>query len=98
MFSITTISSYSPWHYYEDVVLIAQTEEELNSAARKMTETRFSCGSADNITCIVVKFHHERGEPEQTQQHARGSAEPSETQYSNKPNAEESQQKPKANP
>ncbi|KAL0304390.1 UNVERIFIED_CONTAM: putative protein phosphatase 2C 76 [Sesamum radiatum] len=60
----------------EDAVLIAQTEEEPEAAARKLTETAFSRGSADNITCIVVKFNHERGEPEQTQLHLRLSAEP----------------------
>ncbi|KAK4384867.1 putative protein phosphatase 2C 76 [Sesamum angolense] len=78
--------------------LIAQTEEEPESAARKLTETAFSRGSADNITCIVVKFNHERGEPEQTQQHIRLSAEPLETQQSSKPDADESQQKCIADP
>ncbi|XP_011076017.1 probable protein phosphatase 2C 76 [Sesamum indicum] len=82
----------------EDAVLIAQTEEEPEAAARKLTETAFSRGSADNITCIVVKFNHQRGVPEQTQQHLRLSAEPSETQQSSKPDAEESQQKPVADP
>ncbi|GAB4858428.1 hypothetical protein Ancab_009901 [Ancistrocladus abbreviatus] len=44
----------------QDAVSIAQTEEEPEAAARKLTETAFTRGSADNITCIVVRFHHEK--------------------------------------
>lgn len=47
----------------EDAVSIARVEEEPEGAARKLTETAFTRGSADNITCIVVKFHHEKAEP-----------------------------------
>ncbi|KAL8160563.1 hypothetical protein V2J09_002100 [Rumex salicifolius] len=43
----------------EDAVNIARDEEEVEAAARKLTETAFTRGSADNITCIVVRFHHE---------------------------------------
>lgn len=32
------------------------------AAARKLTDTAFTRGSADNITCIVVKFHHDKTE------------------------------------
>lgn len=46
----------------EDAVSIALGEEEPEAAARKLTETAFSRGSADNITCIVVRFHHDRTE------------------------------------
>ncbi|GER25186.1 protein phosphatase 2C family protein [Striga asiatica] len=42
----------------EDAVSIAQREDDPENAARKLTETAFIRGSADNITCIVVKFHH----------------------------------------
>ncbi|GAB4852035.1 hypothetical protein Ancab_016228 [Ancistrocladus abbreviatus] len=42
----------------EDAISIARTEEEPEAAARKLTETAFTQGSADNITCIVVRFHH----------------------------------------
>ncbi|MCL7032520.1 hypothetical protein MKW94_021037 [Papaver nudicaule] len=42
----------------EDAVSLARTEEEPDAAALKLAETAFSRGSADNITCIVVKFHH----------------------------------------
>ncbi|MGV7468005.1 hypothetical protein PJI21_28910, partial [Mycobacterium kansasii] len=46
----------------EDAVSIARAEEEPEAAARKLTETAFNRGSADNITCIVVKFNHGTGE------------------------------------
>ncbi|PKA54083.1 putative protein phosphatase 2C 52 [Apostasia shenzhenica] len=42
----------------EDAISLARTEEEPEAAARKLTEMAFSRGSADNITCIVVRFHH----------------------------------------
>ncbi|GLT53353.1 hypothetical protein SLA2020_266310 [Shorea laevis] len=47
----------------DDAVSLARTEEEPEAAARKLTEAAFNRGSADNITCIVVKFHHERATP-----------------------------------
>jgi len=46
----------------QDAVSIALGEEEPEAAARKLTETAFSRGSADNITCIVVRFRHDRTE------------------------------------
>ncbi|XP_059304651.1 probable protein phosphatase 2C 76 isoform X2 [Lycium barbarum] len=52
----------------EDAISLAQAEEEPEAAARKLTETAFTRGSADNITCIVVKFHHKKAEPEGSQQ------------------------------
>lgn len=47
----------------QDAISIVQTEEDPEAAARKLTETAFTRGSADNITCIVVKFHHKKAEP-----------------------------------
>lgn len=47
----------------QDAVSLATTEEEPEAAARKLIDTAFTRGSADNITCIVVKFHHEKSEP-----------------------------------
>ncbi|KAL9330970.1 hypothetical protein ACSQ67_000580 [Phaseolus vulgaris] len=44
----------------DDAVSLARTEEEPEAAARKLTEVAFSRGSADNITCIVVRFHHDK--------------------------------------
>ncbi|XP_009629031.1 probable protein phosphatase 2C 76 isoform X1 [Nicotiana tomentosiformis] len=52
----------------EDAISLAQAEEEPEAAAKKLTETAFTRGSADNITCIVVKFHHKKVEPEGSQQ------------------------------
>ncbi|WOG90831.1 hypothetical protein DCAR_0310077 [Daucus carota subsp. sativus] len=46
----------------EDAVALAINEEEPMAAARKLTDTAFTRGSADNITCIVVKFNHEKSE------------------------------------
>ncbi|KAL5989300.1 hypothetical protein ACLOJK_010190 [Asimina triloba] len=45
-----------------DAVSLARAEDEPEAAARKLTETAFTRGSADNITCIVVRFHHDRVE------------------------------------
>lgn len=44
----------------EDAVSLVKIEEEPEAAARKLTETAFSRGSGDNITCIVVKFQHDK--------------------------------------
>ncbi|RLM98700.1 putative protein phosphatase 2C 52 [Panicum miliaceum] len=44
----------------EDAVSLVKMEEEPEAAARKLTETAFSRGSGDNITCIVVKFQHDK--------------------------------------
>ncbi|XP_061360107.1 probable protein phosphatase 2C 76 isoform X2 [Gastrolobium bilobum] len=47
----------------DDAVSLARAEEEPEAAARKLTEAAFSRGSADNITCIVVRFHHDKPDP-----------------------------------
>jgi protein phosphatase 1L len=44
----------------QDAVSLVKIEEEPEAAARKLTETAFSRGSGDNITCIVVKFQHDK--------------------------------------
>ncbi|CAN1264141.1 Probable protein phosphatase 2C 76 [Linum perenne] len=41
----------------EDAVTLAKSEEEPEAAAKKLVETAFTKGSADNITCIVVKLN-----------------------------------------
>ncbi|CAN0901860.1 Probable protein phosphatase 2C 76 [Linum grandiflorum] len=43
----------------EDAIALARSEEEPEAAAKKLVETAFTKGSADNITCIVVKLHRE---------------------------------------
>ncbi|KAK1275753.1 putative protein phosphatase 2C 52 [Acorus gramineus] len=44
----------------EDAVMLAGSEDESEAAARKLTEAAYTRGSADNITCIVVRFHHDK--------------------------------------
>jgi len=45
-------------------------------AARKLTETAFARGSGDNITCIVVKFHHNDPTAATTQADSAGCSDP----------------------
>lgn len=52
---------------WQDAASIARMEDEPEAAARKLTETAFTRGSADNITCIVVKFHHSKADPDESQ-------------------------------
>lgn len=87
-------------HSFQDAVSIAQTEEEPVAAARKLTETAFTRGSADNITCIVVKFHHEKLDPKETHQHLEAESQPKETQKNSQaaPWPEESQPTSKPEP
>lgn len=49
---------------FQDAISLAHTEDEPEVAARKLTDAAFTRGSADNITCIVVRFHHEKAEAE----------------------------------
>ncbi|KAF7148996.1 hypothetical protein RHSIM_Rhsim03G0200600 [Rhododendron simsii] len=64
-FELLVLASDGLWDVVpnEDAVALARTEEEPEAAARKLTETAFTRGSADNITCIVVKFHHRKADP-----------------------------------
>jgi len=64
-FEVLVLASDGLWDVVpnEDAVALAQLEEEPEAAARKLTETAFTRGSADNITCIVVKFHHQKANP-----------------------------------
>lgn len=59
-FELLVLASDGLWDVVpnEDAVLLARGEEEPEAAARKLTEAAFTRGSADNITCIVVKFDH----------------------------------------
>lgn len=50
-------------YFDQDAVSIARAEEAAEAAARKLTEAAFNRGSADNITCIVVRFNHEKRHP-----------------------------------
>ncbi|OWM79627.1 probable protein phosphatase 2C 76 isoform X1 [Punica granatum] len=65
-FELLILASDGLWDVVpnEDAVSLARAEEEPEIAARKLTEAAFNRGSADNITCIVVKFHHSKTEAE----------------------------------
>ncbi|WCJ36811.1 Protein phosphatase 2C family protein [Euphorbia peplus] len=57
-FELLVLASDGLWDVVtnEDAVSLAQAEEDPEAAAKKLTEAAFTRGSADNITCIVVKF------------------------------------------
>ncbi|KAJ6842149.1 putative protein phosphatase 2C 52 [Iris pallida] len=59
-FELLVLASDGLWDVVanEDAVTLARLEEDPEAAARKLTEIAFSRGSADNITIIVVRFHH----------------------------------------
>ncbi|KAF8042883.1 hypothetical protein BT93_A1265 [Corymbia citriodora subsp. variegata] len=61
-FELLVLASDGLWDVVpnEDAVSLARGEEEPEAAARKLTEAAFTRGSADNITCIVVKFNHDQ--------------------------------------
>ncbi|KAL3650546.1 hypothetical protein CASFOL_006949 [Castilleja foliolosa] len=84
----------------EDAISIAQTEENPEGAARKLTETAFTRGSADNITCIVVKINHTKANPEpnETQRNPEHNPQPNEAEQNIKPNPEETPETSKAEP
>ncbi|KAF5451094.1 hypothetical protein F2P56_031392 [Juglans regia] len=64
-FELLVLASDGLWDVVpnDDAVSLARTEEDPEAAARKLTEAAFTRGSADNITCIVVKFLHDRADP-----------------------------------
>ncbi|CAA0826418.1 Probable protein phosphatase 2C 76 [Striga hermonthica] len=80
----------------EDAVSIAQSEDDPEGAARKLTETAFTRGSADNITCIVVKFHHAKAASlvEAQQQILESNPQPEESHEDSKLNPNEPEEAP----
>lgn len=44
---------------------MVQAIDDAQRAATKLTSEAYNKGSADNITCVVVRFHHggKRGQP-----------------------------------
>ena len=42
----------------QDAVSIVESISDAMDAAKTLTETAFNRGSADNISCLVVRFHH----------------------------------------
>ncbi|KAK4277533.1 hypothetical protein QN277_015520 [Acacia crassicarpa] len=58
----------------DDAASLARAEDEPETAARRLTEAAFSRGSADNITCIVVRFHHDKASPANSEEAGSGSS------------------------
>ncbi|XP_011010457.1 PREDICTED: probable protein phosphatase 2C 76 isoform X2 [Populus euphratica] len=69
-FELLVLASDGLWDVVpnEDAVSIARTGEEPETAARKLTEAAFTRGRADNITCMVVRFHRAKIDPSNAQQ------------------------------
>eukprot|EP00249_Psilotum_nudum_P012221 c23659_g1_i3 orf=485-1339(+) len=44
----------------QDAVSMIQSVSDPEEAANRLTEAAYKQGSADNITCVVVRFHHEK--------------------------------------
>lgn len=44
--------------YLQDAVTMVQNIQDAEEAAKRLTEEAFKKGSADNITCVVIRFHH----------------------------------------
>jgi protein phosphatase 1L len=42
----------------QDAVTMVQHIQDAEEAAKRLTEEAFKKGSADNITCVVIRFHH----------------------------------------
>ncbi|KAE8728241.1 putative protein phosphatase 2C 76 [Hibiscus syriacus] len=61
-FELLVLASDGLWDVVpnQDAISLAQEEEEPEVAAIKLTETAFTRGSTDNVTCIVVRFHHDK--------------------------------------
>jgi protein phosphatase 1L len=58
--SHVTVENLIVFSSCQDAVSLVKMEEDPEAAARKLTETAFGRGSGDNITCVVVKFQHDR--------------------------------------
>lgn len=48
--------------FMQEAVSLVKSIEDPEAAARKLTETAFAKGSADNITCVVVRFNHNKND------------------------------------
>lgn len=78
-FELLVLASDGLWDVVpnEDAVTLALSEQEPELAARKLIETAFSRGSADNITCIVVRLYNQSPTTEtQTQTQTQPEPEP----------------------
>ena len=48
--------------FMQEAVSLVKSIEDPEAAARKLTETTFAKGSTDNITCVVVRFNHNKND------------------------------------
>lgn len=46
------------WLFIQDAVTMVQNIQDAEEAAKRLTEEAYKKGSADNITCVVIRFHH----------------------------------------
>jgi len=44
--------------FTQDAVTMVQNIQDAEEAAKRLTDEAFKKGSADNITCVVIRFHH----------------------------------------
>jgi serine/threonine protein phosphatase PrpC len=42
----------------QDAVTMVLNIQDAEEAAKRLTEEAYKKGSADNITCVVIRFHH----------------------------------------
>ena len=42
----------------QEAVDLIRDKDDAEAAAKFLTDEAFKRGSADNITCVVVRFHH----------------------------------------
>lgn len=42
----------------QDAVTMVQNIQDAEEAAKRLTDEAYKKGSADNITCVVIRFHH----------------------------------------
>uniref|UniRef100_A0A7I4FAN9 protein-serine/threonine phosphatase n=1 Tax=Physcomitrium patens TaxID=3218 RepID=A0A7I4FAN9_PHYPA len=42
----------------QDAVTMVQNVQDAQEAAKRLTDEAYKKGSADNITCVVIRFHH----------------------------------------
>lgn len=44
--------------FLQDAVTMVQNVQDAQEAAKRLTDEAYKKGSADNITCVVIRFHH----------------------------------------
>ena len=52
------IKNQEYWAYDQEAVAMIRFIEDPEYAAKRLTDEAFRKGSVDNVTCVVVRFHH----------------------------------------